>query len=251
MKVHEDGSAYFTVPAKQNIFFQALDEDFMALQEMATFINMMPGERRSCIGCHETRRNAPEVAAGRPLALGHPVQELIPQPGDTGPRMVDFTVDVQPILDKHCVECHSGENPKGALDLSNTLTSLWRVSYISYQPVCCYFALISDRCGSTALAAALPPYENLIRKDLVGHLDGGFGSSNVPLEKPMTFGSHQNKMIKQMREVPCKTDLTREEFIKIVTWIDANCPFYGTHEGCKSAEGKDRPDFRPVPLAEK
>jgi len=67
----------------------------------------------------------------------------------------------------------------------------------------------------------------------------------------MTFGSHQRKMIKQMQKPPCNVELTREEFIKIVTWIDANCPFYGTHEGCKSASGKDRPDFRPVPLGEK
>ena len=42
----------------------------------------------------------------------------------------------------------------------------------------------------------------------------------------MTFGSHQRKMIKQMRKPPCNVELTREEFIKIVTWIDANCPFY-------------------------
>jgi hypothetical protein len=55
-KVHEDGSAFFTVPAEENIFFQALDEDYMAVQEMATYINVMPGENRSCVGCHEPRR---------------------------------------------------------------------------------------------------------------------------------------------------------------------------------------------------
>ena len=30
--------------------------------------------------------------------------------------------------------------------------------YISYQRVCCYLSTILARCGSTALAAALPPY---------------------------------------------------------------------------------------------
>jgi len=129
---------------------------------------------------------------------------------------------VQPILDRHCAGCHSGEKPEGELDLSNTLTGLWRVSY-----------------------------ENLLKKDLVGHLEGGFGSANVPLELPMTFGSHQSKLVARIRKEPCKAGLTREEFIKIVTWVDANCPFYGTHGGCKHAEGKDRPDFRPLPLAEK
>ena len=81
-KVHEDGSAYFTVPAEQNLFFQALDEDFMALQEMATFINLMPGEQRSCIGCHEPRKGAPDASRIHPLALNHPPQDLAPQPGD-------------------------------------------------------------------------------------------------------------------------------------------------------------------------
>ena len=216
--VHEDGSAAFTVPSNANIFFQALDENFMEIQRMRTFINLMPGENRACIGCHEVRSTAPPV---KPIAaMRTAVQPLAPQPGDAGPRFVHYELDVQPILDRHCVRCHGGPKPKGDLDLSNKLTRLWRVSY-----------------------------ENLIRKDLVGHLDGGFGSANVPLELPMTFGSHQSKLVARIRKDPCRAKLTREEFIRIVTWVDANCPFYGTHKGCKGADGKDRPDFRPLPLA--
>ena len=45
--------------------------------------------------------------------------------------------------------------------------------------------------------------------------------------------------------------LTREEFIRIVTWIDANAPYYGTHEGKKNIKYKADADFRPVPLAGK
>jgi len=63
VKVHKDGSAYFTVPAKENIFFQAIDENYMSLQQMPTFVNLMPGENRSCIGCHERRRKAPRTSA--------------------------------------------------------------------------------------------------------------------------------------------------------------------------------------------
>ena len=220
-KVHEDGSAAFTVPSNANIFFQALDENFMEIQRMRTFINLMPGENRACIGCHEIRSTAPPVVK-RIAARLTPVQPLAPQPGDAGPRFVHYESDVQPILDKHCISCHSGAKPKGELDLSNKLTGLWRVSY-----------------------------ENLLRKDLVGHLHGGFGSANVPLELPMTFGSHQSKLVARIRKDPCRAKLTREEFIRIVTWVDANCPFYGTHKGCKNAGGKDQPNFRPLPLAGK
>ncbi|MEA1951871.1 MAG: hypothetical protein U9N87_10830, partial [Planctomycetota bacterium] len=44
--VEEDGSAYFEVPAGRNLFFQALDEDFMEVQRMRTFLNFEPVARR-------------------------------------------------------------------------------------------------------------------------------------------------------------------------------------------------------------
>ncbi|MDP6547295.1 MAG: hypothetical protein QGH60_25275, partial [Phycisphaerae bacterium] len=68
--VCEDGSASFTVPPYKNLYFQALDENYMELQRMRSFINLMPGEKRSCIGCHEQRRYAPGVK--RPEAMSLP-----------------------------------------------------------------------------------------------------------------------------------------------------------------------------------
>jgi hypothetical protein len=221
--VHEDGSAFFTVPANENVFFQALDESFMELQRMRTFLNLMPGEHRSCIGCHEVRRKAPNLKRANPMALDYPVEALYPQPGDTGPRTVHYALDVQPILDKHCIGCHSGEEPKGELALTGELTGLWNRSY-----------------------------ENLTQKNLVSYLHTcGFGSSHVPAEPPLTFGSHRSKMVERIRKDPCKANLTREEFIRIVTWIDANAPYYGTHRGKKNVKWKDHADFRPLPLAAK
>jgi hypothetical protein len=136
VKVHEDGSAYFNVPPNENLFFQALDENYMALQQMSTFVNLMPGEQRSCIGCHEPRRNAPPgTPSGRALALDQPAQTPVPQPGDTGPRMVDYAADVQPAMDKHCVGCHGGRSPRATWTLpacrpkntaAPTITSLAR-----------------------------------------------------------------------------------------------------------------------------
>jgi hypothetical protein len=34
-------------------------------------------------------------------------------------RVVDFTADVQTIIDKHCLDCHMGQKAKGRLDLLN------------------------------------------------------------------------------------------------------------------------------------
>jgi len=221
-KVHEDGSVYFTAPAEENILFQALDEDFMQLQHMATFINLMPGEKRSCIGCHEPRSGAPSSAGAPPLALNYPAQTLAPQPGDTGPRMVDYAADVQPVFDKHCVGCHAGESAKGHLDLTGMPTEPWNNSY-----------------------------EKLVGSGLVSFRDCRCGRAGVRAVPPLTHGSHRSKLVDQIRKDPCKANLTREEFIKIVTWIDANVPYYGTYRGKRNLQDKDHPDFRALPLAGK
>jgi hypothetical protein len=221
-KVHEDGSAYFTVPAEENVFFQALDENFMTLQHMPTFINLMPGEQRSCIGCHELRRRAPSVADGRPMAMDHPPQTLVPQPGDTGPRVVHYDADVQPILDKHCIGCHGAEDPEARLDLTGVPTGSYSRSY-----------------------------ENFITRGLVAYADCRYGRSNFRAVPPLTHGSHRSKLAQQIRKAPCQADLSREEFIRIVTWIDANVPYYGTYRGRRDPHDKDAPDFRSLPLAGK
>ena len=218
--VHEDGSAFFTVPSEKNLFFQALDDNYMELQRMRTFINLMPGENRSCIGCHEVRRMAPGLGLANPLALDRPIQALSPQPGDTGPRTIHYVRDIQPIFDRHCTGCHSGQQPKGDLGLAHELTDKFSRAY-----------------------------ETIYKNELVSYLQGGFGSANVPVEPPLTFGSHQSKLVERIRQDPCKAKVTREEFIRIVTWIDANAPYYGTHEGKKNLRWKDEPDFRPMPVA--
>jgi len=229
--VHEDGSAFFTVPANKNLYFQALDENYMELHRMRTFINLMPGEKRSCVGCHEVRRKAPSLRSqALPQALGHGGEALYPQPGDAGPRAVHYPLDVQPILDRHCVGCHSGEAPKGDLVLSG-------------EPEGRYF---------TRSYMALTDFDQETKKRYVSYLrTSNFGSSHVPLEPPLSFGSHRSKLVERIRQEPCKAGLTQEELIKIVTWIDANAPFYGTHDGKKNIQWKDDPDFRPLPTAVK
>ncbi|KPK48346.1 MAG: hypothetical protein AMK72_07200, partial [Planctomycetes bacterium SM23_25] len=219
-KVHEDGSACFTVPAEENLFFQALDENFMALQHMPTFINLRPGENRSCIGCHESRSKAPHYKLA--TAMRHPAQALSDQPGDQGPRMVHYEADVQPALDKHCVGCHSGGEPKGRLDLTGEPTTTWNRSY-----------------------------ENLFGKGLVSYRDCRYGRSGFRPEPPLSFGSHLSELVDRIRRDPCKAELTRAEFVRIVTWIDANTPYYGTYRGKRDLQDKDHPDFRLPPVAAK
>ena len=126
--VQADGSAHFTVPAQRNLFFQALDENHMEIQRMRTFVNLQPGETRGCAGCHEGRSKAPHAGPGL-LALAKPAVSPAPQPGETVPRPIDYALDVQPVLDRHCVRCHGGDKLEGELDLSGELTQFFNRSY--------------------------------------------------------------------------------------------------------------------------
>jgi mono/diheme cytochrome c family protein len=212
------------VPAKENVFFQALDKDYMAVQEMATYINVMPGESRSCVGCHEPRRNAPAIAGSRPMALEFPPETPAPQPGDTGVRIVDFTVDIQSIIDQHCIKCHSGKSAKGRLDLANVPQAKFSRSY-----------------------------DNLVATDFIRYRNQGVAANKaVP---PLTHGSRVSQFMEMFGKSAsastsehAKVVLSREEMIRISTWIDANVPYWGSYRGPWKVEQKDRPDFRLLPL---
>ena len=223
--VHEDGSAYFTVPADKNIFFQALDKDFMEVQRMRTFVNFQPGESRSCIGCHEPQSLTP--FGNLPLALHDVPSKPSPQPGETVPRTIHYPADVQPVLDRHCVECHRPGKTEGGLDLTGELTTFFNRSY-----------------------------ENLMRNKWVTYIQEFQGpqpraqKSNVEPLPPRALGSHASRLIRLLRQGHYDVKLSTEEMVRIITWADANSPYYGSYFGRRNLKYRDLPDFRPPPTLE-
>jgi hypothetical protein len=155
--------------------------------------------------------------------MDHPAQTLMPQPGDTGVRVVDFTVDIQSIINKHCIDCHSGEKAKGRLDLLNVPDGKFSRSY-----------------------------NNLITTDLIRYRGRGVAANRaVP---PLTHGSRASQLLDMLANghpsspEKAKVILSREEEIRIATWIDANVPYWGSYRGPWQIHEKDRPDFRLLPL---
>ncbi len=221
--VSEDGSAHFTVPANRNIFLQALDENYQEIQRMRTHVTFQPGEHRSCIGCHETRLQAPPVEI--PAAMGLPPLTPMAQPGETVPRTIHYPADVQPIWDRHCVDCHSGANPQAGLDFSGTLTTYFNTSY-----------------------------ETLIDNELVeyvmefwGPKKGGGLIQNIEAKPPRALGSHASKIVDVLKSNHHGVKLSQTEWIKLVTWIDSNCAYYGSYFGRRNLVYKNHPHFRPLP----
>jgi formylglycine-generating enzyme required for sulfatase activity len=100
--VEADGSAHFRVPANTPLAVQPLDAEGRALQVMRSWYTAMPGERASCIGCHEPfSESAPPEAT---LAALKPAAQIEPWRGPERP--FSFRQEVLHVLARRCAGCH-------------------------------------------------------------------------------------------------------------------------------------------------
>lgn len=74
-----DGSFLVEVPADRLLHVQALDSDRRVVGNQQIWMYGRPGERRSCVGCHEPRDTAPALTAGA-SALAATVPPLLALP---------------------------------------------------------------------------------------------------------------------------------------------------------------------------
>jgi hypothetical protein len=252
--VEEDGSAHFLVLANANIFFQALDENYLAVQTERTFVNYRPGETRSCIGCHETPDAVPASWSYAPLALTREPSLPGPQIGETtGRRPLHYPTDVQPVLDRHCVECHNETRKDGGLDLTGRLTTFFSASYENLLP---------ERRGARKdrIDPGLVPTigENHPKVGNFRYLPArSLGSHNSLLIAMLAPGKVQlagdeARMDRLARLVKSHKDieLGPEELLKISNWVDTNAQYYGSYYGRRNRKDKNHPNFRPVPTWE-
>ncbi len=209
--VEEDGSACFHAPAGIPLSFQALDEEGMAVQVMRSVTYLQPGETAACVGCHESRTAAPPARRiGGPLqALARPPSPI--EPGPDGSKPLSYPILVQPVLDKRCVSCHSGEKPAGGVALTGTPDGRYTTSYNALAPRVSFSAWGGKR-------------------------KGDFREINSePLSKPGFFGARGSPLLKTLLERPTCARLSREELERLVTWMDANALFYGTFDPADQA----------------
>lgn len=196
--VAADGSACFRVPADTPVAFQLLDERGRAVQMMRSDTWVRAGETSGCIGCHESRLQTP--LPQRTLAtLAGPV-ELTPPPEGANP--LSYPLLVQPVLDRHCVRCHSGEQPAAKLNLTGAPKGHYTESYAALAPRTAYTAW---------------------------GLPGDFRQSNAePVTQPDHFGARKSKLVAMLDQGHHKVQLGPEDWDRLVTWIDTNSLFYGT-----------------------
>jgi hypothetical protein len=202
--VHEDGSAYFRVPANTPISIQPLDERGQALQLMRSWLTAMPGEKLSCVGCHEPNRLTPAADAGAAV-MGPPAQ-IEPWYGPV--RGFSFEREVQPVLDAHCIACHDGTSAQP--DLRDG------------EPV-----YVPSNDGAYMYGGAFPPSYVELWKYVRGHTI----ESDLHLLMPGEFAADTTRLVRSLDAGHHGVALDAESWDRLITWIDLNTPAHGTwHE---------------------
>jgi len=191
--VADDGSAYFEVPAMQPVFFVALDDRDLSVKRMQSFVSVQPGEVTGCVGCHETRTSTPPAAGRRPAAARRPPSRI--EPVTDVPDVLDFHRDVQPVLDRHCVRCHSPNRYDGRVDLVGNHTPLF--------------------CNS---------YWTIIQRGLIA--DGRNALGN---RAPYSIGSSASRLMKLLDGSHYKAKPTAREVKTVRLWIESSAVYAGTY----------------------
>jgi len=197
--VEADGSANFLAPAGRVLYLQLLDADYNEIQRMRSVVQLKPGERRSCIGCHESRLIAPTQAYLKAQAMKKAPAEPVPPPWGAGPFW--FERVVQPVLDGKCAACHNAKTPnkivlEGTLDKDNIPAS----------------------------------YRNLLFSKTV-HYFNYLYQAGVPYKAaPYTFGTFKSSLWTILKDANhAELKLTPHETQAITCWTDLNVPLWGDY----------------------
>lgn len=217
-QVYEDGSAAFRLPARTPVYFQLLDSRGRCVQTMRSWTTLQPGEHASCVGCHEHKNSTPVAAKRLPIAIANGPQRLAPFYGE--PRGFSFPREIQPILDRRCVSCHSGPDGDpppltGRVIRDPVAKRNWTTAYLRLthaQP---------DEKGRRAGAWRGDPDHPLLN---------WVSAQSAPTQlPPYSAGSARSKLLEILDQGHEGVELSREELDKLAAWIDLGVPFCGNY----------------------
>lgn len=144
--IRPDGSFSIEVPANRSLHVQTLDENGMMLVSQLTWIQVMPGEKRLCTGCHDSHDRDRIIndlqitpsnqvlnrARGTTYESGFHNAELVTAHPAARTDTLDFfdryrpyrTNTVQNVFDRRCINCHGDTLAAGGLSLKNRAADL-------------------------------------------------------------------------------------------------------------------------------
>ncbi|MBD3265507.1 SUMF1/EgtB/PvdO family nonheme iron enzyme [bacterium] len=227
--LEEDGSAIFNVPANTPVAVQPLDEEGKAVQQMRSWFTVMPGEVRSCAGCHEKQSDLPQVK--KTIAALKQPRAITPWYGPA--RGFDFEREMQPVLDAYCVECHNGSK-KDIPDLRAEKHSPnykgKRMSTLGDRRLHPQIKKITGNLWKfTPAYDALLPYLRRVSIE-----------DDVSLLEPGEYHADSSELVQMLQKGHKGVELDEESWDRLITWIDLNAPCHGTWNDAWSVpEGSD------------
>ncbi len=220
-QVYADGSALFEAPARTPLYFQALDEHGQAVQSMRSWSTLQPGEFFSCIGCHDDKNAAPVAGGGVTEAMAAGVQVLKPFYGPA--EGFSYNQRIQPILDRHCTDCHHASERNREAPFS--LESVVRVD---------------SRAGRRWNESYLQLTSGGWNRGPVRWLDV---QSIPPVLPPYTSGAVVSPIMKMLREGHKDVQLSTLEMQTLACWIDLAVPFCGDYYEANAWNERDRAKY--------
>jgi hypothetical protein len=193
--VQPDGSALMELPALRSFYFVALDHDGWPVKRMHSFTSVMPGEVTACIGCHEHRTQTIGIHQRAVAGALHRSPNK-PEPIQNIPEVFDFVRDIQPILDKHCVQCHNADKSERGVVLSGDMTPKYTMSY-----------------------------QTLSSRNMFGDNRNRAKSNFQPYE----IGSRASDLMKRIDEKHSDVALSDHERKMVKFWLDAGANYAGTY----------------------
>jgi hypothetical protein len=126
------------------------------------------------------------------------------QPDVDGANPFNFVRLVQPVLDRHCADCH---HEKQALDLTGVSEGKhgWTRSYVN-------------------LAGKYGFYFDVLNGSIRNGVHGG--SRSVPGK----FGARASPLLPFLDDRHYDVKLPPEDWHRVTLWLDCNSEFYGTYE---------------------
>ncbi|MCX7824543.1 MAG: SUMF1/EgtB/PvdO family nonheme iron enzyme [Verrucomicrobiae bacterium] len=201
--VEPDGSAHFKMPANTPISLQPLDEKGQALQLMRSWLVGMPGERVSCVGCHEQQGAASlrrETAATKRAPSA-----ITPWHGPT--RGFSFVREVQPVLDRYCIGCHDGRQAQPTLK-GDEMINDWKSVHPGHWS------------GGGKFTKSYAELHRYLRRPGI--------EGDRRMLSPMDFHFSTTELGQMLRKGHHGVRLDAEAWERLAAWLDLNAPFYGT-----------------------
>ena len=206
--IRSDGSVFFEVPPCRMLYFQVLDEHHRCVHTMRSWVSARPGEYRGCVGCHELHNST----SAPPQAAPGTAPDTI-QPPPWGVRSLSYVKDIQPIFDRACSACHTGNGAAvGKLDLTLRPDPKGRWGGIFPEP---YPTLLAGKQAATlggwaqwnvANGYLAVPDTMTIRYDTL---------------PPLTCLSPKSRLIAEaMNKSRCGQKIRPDELQMLIAWID-------------------------------